>query len=116
MASRKATKSRQRKLENSKLNELISKRLKSVLESPVLNTVDETTKISDIIKTPDKTIETGKLLKEKTEERKCISIQFLDEHISYGCTLPTNWGCTFPLLATIYTAKRQIASIYMPIL
>jgi hypothetical protein len=64
MASRKATKSRQRKLENSKLNELISKRLKSVLESPVLNTVDETTKISDIIKTPDKTIETGKLLKD----------------------------------------------------
>ena len=64
MARRKATKSIRRKSITSKLNNLIERRLKSVLESPVLNIVEETTKISDIIKNPEKAVEIGKPLKD----------------------------------------------------
>lgn len=64
MARRKITKSNRRKSRTSKLNNLIERRLESVLESPVLNIVDETTKISDIIKNPEKSVEIGKPLKD----------------------------------------------------
>lgn len=64
MARRMTTKSSRRKSTSSRLNKLIERRLKSVLESPVLTNVEESTKIADIIKNPEVSVSIGKPLKD----------------------------------------------------